>query len=87
MTKKQEELKFTCPSCGEEQSTIGQQQTGFVEYEYSLKDGSFTKHRDFDSIDGGHIMFFCINCNEVITREDIRQTFPKKVAEDLELYF
>ena len=80
-------LSFTCPHCKRKQCKIGQEQTGYVSYEYNLTSGEFVKDKDFQPITNDSTNFFCLDCGTAITKETIRNEFPKRVSEDLQLYF
>lgn len=80
--KDKEELKFTCPYCGNEQIEIGEKLKGDKWYAYDLEEKSWRVWYEFD---GMIEEYFCLACDEVLSLDDLNEILPEKAKEDLNI--
>jgi len=66
-------MKYTCPNCGEAQTTVVEAEgiTCFWEYDLNKKDPEPEKVDEESN--GGHIGWYCPSCNDELPSEIVYQ--------------
>ena len=77
---KNKNLTYTCPYCDKEQLEIGQKQKGSKWYGYDLEEKSYRVWYEFE---GEIEKFYCLECGEMFSLEEIVNILPERSLVDL----